>query len=93
MLQHGHRSYYYAGDMADTDQTFVTTVADIMRQYIKQEVVQAKTARELMAHLGYASPQATVNMSKCDVTKQDVRVRNADAIFGSCIYHYCEARH
>jgi hypothetical protein len=42
-------NFHYACDMADTDQTFVTTVADNMRQYTKREVTQAKTARELMA--------------------------------------------
>ena len=88
MLSNGHRSSHYACDMADTDQTFVTTVADNMRQYTKREVNQAKAARELMARLGYASSQATIDMldagmSNCDVTKQDVR--NADAIFGSSI--------
>jgi hypothetical protein len=66
--------------MADTDHTFVTTVADNMRQYTKREVTQAKTARQLMARLGYASSQATIDMldagmSHCDVTKQDVRNR------------------
>ena len=88
MLQDGRRSSHYACDMADTDQAFVTTVADNMRQYTKREVAQAKTARELMARLGYASSQPTIDMldagvSHCDVTKQDAR--NADAIYGSCI--------
>ena len=64
----------------------MTTVADNMRQYTKREVEQAKTARELMARLGYPSSQATIDMldagvTNCAVTKQDVR--NADAIFGS----------
>jgi hypothetical protein len=83
------RMYRYSGaTMADTDHAFVTTVADNMRQYTKREVAQAKTARQLMARLGYASSQATIDMndagmSHCDVTKQDVR--NADAIFDSCI--------
>ena len=59
-----------------------------MRQYTKREVAQARNARELIACLGYPSSQATIDMLnvsifKCDVTKQDVR--NADAIFGSCI--------
>jgi hypothetical protein len=31
-----------------------------MRQYTKREVAQAKTARQLMARLGYASSQATI---------------------------------
>ena len=74
MLQDGRRSSHYACDMADTDQTFVTTVADNMRQHTKREVAQAKTACELMALLGYASSQATIDMidagvSHCDVTK------------------------
>jgi Reverse transcriptase (RNA-dependent DNA polymerase) len=88
ILSNGRRSSHYACDMADTDQTFVTTVADNMRQYTKREVTQAKNARELIARLGYPSSQATIDMldagmSNCDVTKQDVR--NADAIFGPCI--------
>lgn len=88
MLSNGLRSSHYACDIANTDQTFVTTVADNMRQYTKREVDQAKVARELMARLGYASTQATLSMldagvSNCAVTKQDVR--NADAIFGSSI--------
>jgi Reverse transcriptase (RNA-dependent DNA polymerase) len=86
MLSNGRRSNHYACDMADY--SFVTTVADNMRQYTKREVDQAKTARELMARLGHASSQATIDMldagmSNCTVTKQDVR--NADAIFGSSI--------
>ena len=62
MLQDGRRSSHYACDKADTDQTFVTTVADNMRQYTKREVTQAKTALELMARLGYALSQATIDM-------------------------------
>ena len=74
--------------MVNTDQAFVTTVADDMRQYTKREVDQAKVARELMVRLSYASTQATIStldagVSNCAVTKQDVR--NADAIFGSSI--------
>jgi hypothetical protein len=66
----------------------VTTVADNMRQYTKRIFTQAKTARQLMVRLGYASSQATFDvldtgMSHCDVTKQDVC--NADVIFWSCI--------
>ena len=57
MLRNGLRSSHYACDMANTDQTFVTTVADNMRQYTKREVDQAKVARELMARLGYPSTQ------------------------------------
>ena len=88
MLSNGLRSSHYACDMANTDHTFVTTVADNMRQYTKREVEQAKIARELMARLGYPSSQATIDMldagvTNCPVTKQDVR--NADAIFGSSI--------
>jgi hypothetical protein len=49
VLQDGRRSSHYACDMADTDHTFVTTVADNMRQYINREVAQTKTARQLMA--------------------------------------------
>ena len=62
MLSNGLRSSHYACDMANTDHTFVTTVADNMRQYTKREVEQAKTARELMARLGYPSSQATIYM-------------------------------
>jgi hypothetical protein len=74
--------------MAEADQTFVTTVADNMRQCSKREVEQAKAARELMAPPGYSSSQTTIEMldagiANCSVTKQDVR--NADAIFGSSI--------
>lgn len=77
MLSNGLRSSHYACDMANTHQTFVTTVADNMRQYTKREVDQAKVARELMARLVYASTQATISMlnagvSNCAVTKQDV---------------------
>ena len=39
MLLNGLRSSHYACDMANTDHTFVTTVADNMRQYTKREVV------------------------------------------------------
>ena len=66
----------------------VATIAENMRQYTKGEVRQASHARELMARLGHASSQATIDMldaglTHCAVTKQDVR--NADAIFGSSI--------
>ena len=54
--------------MANTDHTFVTTVADNMRQYTKREVEQAKTARELMARLGYPSSQATIDILDAGVT-------------------------
>ena len=88
MLRNGLRFSHYACGMANTDQTFVTTVADNMRQYTKREVDQANVDRELMARLGNPSTQATISMpdagvSNCAVTKQDVR--NADAIFGSSI--------
>ena len=56
------RSSHYACDMANTDHTFLTTVADNMRQYTKREVEQAKTARELMARLGYPSSQVMIDM-------------------------------
>jgi predicted lactoylglutathione lyase len=88
MLTNGRRSSHYACDMTQTDHSFVTTVADNMRQYTKREVNQAKSARELMARLGHSSSQATIDMldaglTNCDITKQDVR--NADAIFGLSI--------
>ena len=81
MLSNGLRSSHYACDMANADHTFVTTVADNMRQYIKREVEEAKTARELMARLGYPSSQATIDMldagvTNCAATKQ--YVCNAD---------------
>jgi hypothetical protein len=65
ILSIGLRSSHYACDMANTDQTSVTTVADNMRQYTKRGVDQAKVARELMARLGYASTQATISSARC----------------------------
>ena len=77
ILSDGGRSSQYACDMAAADHTFVTAVADNMRQYTKREVAQARNARELIARLGYPSSQTTIDMLdagifKCDVTKQDV---------------------
>ena len=96
ILSDGRRSSQYACDMAAADHTFVTTVADNMRQYTKREVAQARNARELIARLGYPSSKTTIDMLdagifKCDITKQDVR--NADAIFGSCIPSLKEKTH
>jgi predicted lactoylglutathione lyase len=87
LLDSGRRSSHYACELVD-ESLFVTTVEDNMRKYTKREVIQAKNARELMARLGHASSQVTIDLldaglSNCDVSKQDVR--NADAIFGLSI--------
>ena len=87
VLRDGSKSGHYSCEMIEQG-VYVATVAENLRRYTKREVAGAEAAREMMARLGHASTQETIDMLQsgvldCAVTKEDVR--RADVIFGHSI--------
>jgi hypothetical protein len=83
--------------MADTDQTFVTTVADNMRQYTKREVTQAKNARELMARAVLDTHRrrrlSICSMLVCPTVMSQSKMSAMPTLSSDHAYHRSKARH
>ena len=95
MLRDSRSSSHYACDMAYTDQIFVTTVADNMRQYTKREVTQAKTAYELIARMDTHRGRRLLicSMLVCHTVMSQSKTSAMLTLSSDHTYYRSEARH